>query len=209
MHELRDKPVRCRAWLAVACLVLVTLAWGGGTALAHKVNVFAYLEGGRIKGEGYFAGGDKAQASLVEVLDGQGKLAATTHTDREGQFSLDLPAGAVGPLRVVLKAGQGHQGEYTLREEELRGAPPSPPKAQTPSAPSNPVSTPASGAAQAPGELEERLGRLLEQRLQPLTAQVAKLGADRGVGLTDVLGGLGYILGLMGLAAYLKSRRKG
>ena len=73
-------------------------------SLAHKVNVYAYAEGDQIKGEGYFPGGDKAQDSLVELLDGQGKLLGSTHTDSKGEFSLAVPAGAMPPLKVVLKA---------------------------------------------------------------------------------------------------------
>ncbi|MBI5522883.1 MAG: hypothetical protein HY910_09655 [Desulfarculus sp.] len=205
MPESQKKTSWAQGRYLVALLALVILALAPGLAKAHKVNVFAYVEEGSIKGEGYFAGGDKAQSALVEIVDSQGRILGSAQTNGQGLFSLERPADATGPLRVVLKAGQGHQGEYTLGAAELGGAAAPAPTAQTPG---TPVQTAASGAAPLPAELEERLGRLLDQRLQPLTAQVAKLAGERGVGLPDVVGGLGYILGLMGLAAYLKSRER-
>jgi nickel transport protein len=189
-------------WRLLAVIVLVL---GLATnALAHKVSVFAYLEGGQIKGEAYFAGGEKAQDSLVELLDAQGKLLASTKTDAKGEFTLALPPQARAPLKVVLKAGMGHQGDYTLEAGEVGGQAAAPEAAIPPQAAEAPAGV--SRVALA-GDLEQRLGQLLDQRLQPLTAQIAKLNADRGVTVHDVVAGLGYILGLLGLLAYMKARR--
>jgi nickel transport protein len=188
----------------VPALVLILVLGLAGNALAHKVNVFAYAEAGRIKGEAYFAGGDKAQESLVELLDAQGKVLASTKTDAKGEFSLALSPQAQAPLKVVLKAGLGHQGDYTLGAGELSGHGDAQPPVVHPQAAE--AGTPAAPVAVS-ADLEQRLGHLLDQRLQPLTAQIAKLNADRGVTVHDVVAGLGYILGLLGLAAYMKTRR--
>lgn len=191
-----------QAWtLALAMGLVLGLACPG---LAHKVNVFAYTEGGQVKGEAYFAGGGKAQDSVVELQDGQGRVLASTQTDKDGQFSLALPTNAGSVLKVVLKASMGHQGEYALEALASGEAPPTPAAPVKASAEAPTASAPPS---LAPGELEQRLEMLLEKRLQPLTAQIAKLNADRGVSVHDVVVGLGYILGLLGLAAYRKARR--
>jgi nickel transport protein len=183
-----------------------------GPVLAHKVSVYAYVENGQIKGEGYFAGGGKAQGCEVEVRDAQGRSVGKAATDAKGEFSLPLPQ-AAPPLTIILRAGQGHQGDYTLAAADL-GAPANeaafPPQASAAAAPMAEAG-PAPGAATAAGistaELEQAVARALDQRLAPLTAQVAKLAGERGVSLQDVIGGLGYILGLMGIAAYVKSRQ--
>lgn len=191
----------------------LTLGLASG-AQAHKVNVFAYLENGHIKGEGYFPSGDKAQNSLVELVDNQGKVVGSTRTDSQGEFALPLPAGATPPLKVVLKASMGHQGDYTLGwgdrdvvDTAGQGAPAV--AAATPPSTGQATATTAPAAPVDQGDLDKRLARLLDQRLQPLTAQIAKLEADRGVTLHDVVAGLGYILGLLGLAAYLQNRKRG
>ncbi|CAO0821873.1 nickel transport protein [Desulfarculales bacterium] len=191
--------------LFMSLVAALVLALGLASAsLAHKVNIYAYIEGGRVKGEAYFAGGDQAKDYLVEILDAQGKVAATARTGAQGEFSLPLPAGAPGPLKVVLKASMGHQGGYTLDAAEGPG----PGLAQAETVRHGSVPTVQMGVnTSIKGDLEERLGRLLDQRLQPLTTQIAKLNAERSVTVHDVMAGLGYILGLLGLTAYLKARR--
>lgn len=106
--------------LALAALLLALCA---GPALAHKVNIFATVEGGAITGEGYFGGGTKAQDVVVEVQDALGAPAGSTRTDVQGAFRLPIPQGATLPLRVVLKAGDGHQNDYPLTALDI-GLPP-------------------------------------------------------------------------------------
>ena len=194
-------------WGKIFALGLVfCLGLCSGTAWAHKVNVYAYQEGGTIKGEGYFAGGDKAQNCAVEVLDDGGRLVASGQTNPGGDFSLALAQGAKPPLRVTLKASMGHQGEYTISAAEMAGAP------ETPAAK---APEPAGRENQAAGDgswdearQEALLGRMLDQRLGPLTAQISKMNADKGVTANDIFGGVGYIVGLLGLAAYIRYRKK-
>jgi nickel transport protein len=194
--------ILCGLPLAVLCLA--------GPALAHKVSVFAYVENGQLKGEGYFAGGDKAQNCPVEVQDAQGQTVGQAQTNAQGEFSLPLPASAP-PLKIILRAGQGHQGDYTLTAADLGAAADSP--APSPASAQAAPAAEAAPAAAAPGlsaaELEQIVAQALDKRLAPLTAQVAKLAAERAVSLQDVVGGLGYILGLLGIAAYVKSRQGG
>jgi nickel transport protein len=215
-----------------ACVLCVCGLLLAGPAWAHKVSVYAYVEGGQIKGEGYFAGGDKAKGCDIEVSDAKGQAVAQAKTDERGQFSLPLPQ-AAPPLKIVLHAGQGHQGDYSLTAADLgqgqglgqdQGQPAGeaafPPRpAGTPAA--APVAAaPAVQAAPAAPALDaaaleqivaqavaQAVDQKLEQRLAPLTAQVAKLAGERAISLQDVIGGLGYILGLMGIAAYVKSRQ--
>jgi nickel transport protein len=197
----------------LTCGLLLAVLSTAGPALAHKVSVYAYVENGQIKGEGYFAGGDKAQNCPVEVYDAQGGLAASAQTNAQGEFSLPLPTAAAPPLKIILRAGQGHQGDYTLTAADLGAAetsPAAPPPAPDMDAPpAEPAGPPAAAQIEQAVEraVAKALGQQLDQRLAPLTAQVAKLASERAVSLQDVIGGLGYILGLLGLAAYLKSRQ--
>lgn len=184
----------------VSCLLVMLYAF---PALAHGVRVFGYVENGFIKGEGYFAGGVKAQGSMVELLDASGKVLATTKTDEAGTFSIKLPA-ADPPLKLVLKAGPGHQGDYTLTAEDLGQ------KAEAKAAPA----APAQALAQAPtvgisaAGLEAAVNRALEAKLAPINRRLAELADKQGVSLQDVMAGIGYILGIFGIAAYMMSRRK-
>lgn len=224
---------RRRLWPpAFAAALLAALLWAwAAEALAHRVSVFAVAQGGVISGEGYYANGTKAQGALVELRDASGALAAQTRTRPDGTFSLDVPQGATPPLTVVLKAGDGHQSDYTLTAKDLGqgvaaspSAPPasaSPPDAAPAAAPAQapapaPLQASAQASAQAPALDEARLQALVEQaaakalegQLAPLRLELARLAAQaEGNRLRDIVGGLGWIMGLAGLAAWFKRKR--
>ena len=60
------------AALSIAALGIITFLTLASQVWAHKVNVFAWVEGDMIFVEGYYPGGKKAQNSLVEVYNGAG-----------------------------------------------------------------------------------------------------------------------------------------
>ncbi len=198
---------------AAALLLAATLA--ANPAEAHKVNVFAVAEGGIITGEAYFGGGAKAMNSAIEVYDATGSLAASTVTGADGTFSLPVPAGATPPLRVVLKAGEGHGNDFTLTArdmgQDLGQAPavtpaataPSTPAAQAPASAPASVSSAASGAE--PAATDAAMARLLDEKLAPLKLELAKITArEESTRMRDIIGGIGWIVGLVGIAAWFK-----
>lgn len=184
-------------WVMAALLLTAFPAW------AHKVSVFGYVENGWLLGEGYFPGGGKAKASKVELLDQKGRVLATTKTDNNGAFKMELPK-AKGPLKLVILAGMGHKGQYVLTTQDLGQG-----QAGEHQAPDALTSqSGAQGGQIDQAMLQAAIEKALDQQLAPLKAQIAKLQAERAIGVTDVLGGLGYILGLLGLAAYMKNRKQ-
>jgi hypothetical protein len=58
--------------LAAGLILLICLA--AGQVWAHKLNLYAYQEGSRIKGEAYFKGGIKVQKGIVKVLTKDGRM---------------------------------------------------------------------------------------------------------------------------------------
>ena len=178
------------------------------TAQAHKVKVFAYLEAGALKGEGYMPGGDKAMNCPVKVLDAAGKLLAQGTTDRQGAFSIPLPqplAPEAAPLNVVLEAGEGHRAEFQLTAQDLGLA--AQPAAQAQAAAKPTAAAPAAPTAMDPAQLEQVVAKALASQLGPIKAQMARLADKDAVSLRDVVGGLGWILGLVGILAWVKARR--
>jgi nickel transport protein len=192
----------------LAAFLLLALGLGAAPASAHKVNLFAYVENGAIKGEGYFAGGDKAKDSPVVLQDAQGRELASTRTDSQGNFTLPAPS-SPPPWRLVMPAGQGHQASLNLRAEDVSPAAGQEASPQVGSAAAIEAAPAASGVGVGlnAAQLEELVGRAVERRLEPIKAQMARMQGENSFGLRDIMGGVGYILGLMGLAAYLKSRK--
>jgi nickel transport protein len=175
---------------------------------AHKITVFAWAEGNTVYGQSKFGGGRKPKDATVIVTDQQGRELFKTQTDANGEFSFPIPQKT--DLRIQLIAGMGHQGEWLIAAEEL-GAPAAgsartPPAAtvESPAMPEHSDSHPITVDMQA---LQELIEAALDQKLRPVLKKLTEAQA-RQVTLQDIIGGIGYILGLMGIAMYFKSRRR-
>ena len=190
-------------------LILAGVLLSVADAQAHKVTIFAWVEGNRVFTESKFSGGRVVKSGKVEVFDGSGQLLLAGRTDDEGEFSFEIPG--ITDLNIVLTAGMGHQNSWHLdaaelgvREAAVDEKAPSPPlapseeQAKPPSRTDAPVLT-----AQA---VEAIVARQLEQKLQPLTRMMA-VARDTGPTVGEILGGIGYIIGLVGLGAYLRYRK--
>jgi nickel transport protein len=90
---------------------------GSGTALAHKVNLFAYAEGGKIYTESYFPDGRPVEGGKVLVYDSKDMLLLEGVTDKEGLFNFDIPK--VDDLSIVIEAAMGHKNSFKLKKSEV------------------------------------------------------------------------------------------
>jgi nickel transport protein len=179
-----------------------------GQALAHRVMVFAWVEGDQVFGECKFSGGNRAKNAQILVRDDQGKELLHTRTDDNGEFSYTIPEKTT--MHIELIAGMGHKGEWKIPLEELADAPVPTSAAAPPQEkePGTSVTEAAPGLNDA--RLEAMVERAVETALNRKLTPVMKILADikeKGPSVNDVMGGVGYIFGLVGVAAYLKSRK--
>ena len=201
-------------YIKIPCLMLFFILLSGN-ALAHKVTVFAWVEGDTVLGESKFSGGRKAQNSEIIVRDMNGKELLRTRTNDKGEFSFPIPEKTA--MRIELIAGMGHKAEWTIPLEELgevsadKRAPKQALKTTEPAV--KPVSeqaaqTPATiDSAQLEAIVEKAVTTALNKKITPLTKMVADL-EQKGPSINDIIGGIGYIFGLMGVAIYFSSRKK-
>lgn len=191
--------------LTISAVVFGLILALAGVAQAHRVAVFAYVEGDQIKGEGAFSTGGKVINQKVQVLDASGKVLAEGTTGEDSTFSLPLPK-AKAPLTVVLDAGAGHRATFELTAQDLgQEAPGSTGQAATVA---TPTAAPSAAAAPTVKDLAPEIKKAVQQAVAPIRAQLAEMAlkADE-VTLRDVIGGIGWIVGLMGLVAYLRARK--
>jgi nickel transport protein len=188
-----------------------------GPASAHRVNVFAWVEGDTIYVESKFSGGKKVNAAKIIVMDPRGVELLSGRTNDQGEFSFKVPKPT--DLKIVLVAGQGHQGEWTVRAAEIADMPSG--KAPETSAENaiqsdqndavflKPVdsSSTAPDIAVEPKELEAIIESILDKKLKPITRMLADI-RQKGPTVADIFAGIGYIFGLVGIAAYVHSRKK-
>jgi nickel transport protein len=192
-------------------LIVLYMAASTPFALAHSVLLSAYVEGDMVFVEGGYSDGTLCKHATIEVFDSSGKMILEGKTDENGEFSFKPPQKI--DLKIVLNAGMGHRDEYAMSDDEL----PDISGMQNPKAePAPPVAgetgNPQASLAAAridPKEVESIVDRVIQKRLRPLTQLVAKSQRNAGVSATEIFGGIGYIVGLMGIAMYFKSRKGG
>ena len=200
---LRDSYLRLtRVAVLLLALVITTFLTLPSRVWAHKVNVFAWVEGDMIFVEGYFPGGKKAQNSLVEVYNGAGAKLLEGRTNQKGEFSFEIPARE--DLRIVLTAGMGHKNDFTIPAADLGGSKTS---AQAPVVETSETVAPLPSTTVDMSKLEVMIDEALDRKLQPVIKLIRSTRKE-GPGLTEIIGGIGYIFGLFGLLMYFKSRNR-
>ena len=97
---------------------VVGLLWFGTASVdAHRVNLFAWVEGDRVYVESKFSGGKRVNAGTITVLDAAGTELLSGITDENGTFSFKVPKKT--DLKIVLEASTGHRAEWTVAASEI------------------------------------------------------------------------------------------
>jgi len=178
------------------------------SVFAHKVNIFAYLEGDKVYTESYFNDGKKCIDSKIEVLDNQGNKLLEGLTDEEGMFSFEIPSGDTidENLKVVLTASMGHRAEYIIPTDELRGV--TGLMKEKIEEPISAVSPEVSSLDLI--EIQSLIEDVLDEKLKPIMREmreIKKSQEDR-ISPTEIIGDIGYIVGIFGIIAYFLSRKR-
>jgi nickel transport protein len=195
MKKVRSGGTEVFIVLLIGALVLI-----GAPALAHKVTIFAWVEGDRVFTESKFSGGRKVTGGKVAVFDREGTQLLEGKTDEKGEFSFRVPK--LTDLKIVLNAGTGHRAEWTITESEIRQA-----GYQEETREVAPPPQASTDLGVGKDEIREIIDESLDRKLTPIVKMLAEL-QTKGPSVTEVIGGIGYIVGLMGIALYFLSRRK-
>jgi nickel transport protein len=142
------------------------------------------------------------------VYGSDGKLLLEGKTNEQGNFDFQIPVKS--SLKVVLEAGMGHRAEWTIPAEEIEGSVTETIQAATQvqdAAKEDRKESERSTEGVSTQEIETAVEKVLDKKLQPILRMLAA-SQQKNPSLSDILGGLGYILGLVGLAAYVHYRKK-
>ena len=208
------------------CLAVILCA---SQSFAHRINIFALVEADQIRVECKFSKKSPAQNSPVTILDkASGKQLAWKNTDDQGIALFPVTAemkSAPQGLIAHINAGEGHENDFEIEKSELDGASASsgteadPAPAETaasePAKPADPSVSAASSvqipsdsvAAMSRQELEKLISAVVDRRVTPLRVMITSQ-VEKGPGITEILGGIGWILGIFGTAALCLSRRR-
>jgi nickel transport protein len=183
------------------------------SAEAHKIRVFAYAEGDTIKGETSFNGGKPAKNIEILVTNSTSEeTILTTRTNDQGEFTFTLSEAvkkAQNDILIIANAGEGHRNTWLLQAADYL------PDVVT----KTPMQQPQEKVQKTnkqPGNVttgidEKSLKKIVDQSVAEQLGPIKRMlieNNEKKVSLQDIIGGIGYIIGLAGLAAIMKSQKE-
>ena len=197
---------RCviRPFSLIAIAVLFVLI-GTAPADAHRLKVFASGLADRITGYGYFTGGGRAAGAEVVLATLGGAIIARDTSDQQGAFQFTVTLRQ--DYQITMDTGDGHIATFIISAAELADTLP----VATPEIGRNhPVPAPSATVSAVSSIDQAALAGLIEQavakQIIPFRAQLDAYEAR--LRLHDILGGIGWIVGLCGLGAFWMRRRR-
>ncbi len=166
-------------------------------AQAHKIHVFAWVSGNTVTVESGFSGNQPLVKGTVTVTDAQtAELLLQGTGNSKGIFTFEIPATVkekAADILITVTGGEGHQSEWRIPATEYLTE-------------TVVEKIPQQQALINNEELEQMLRKILEEELAPIKRSLAK-ASEQKPGFRDIMGGIGYLLGLAGLIAWLKNRK--
>ncbi len=186
--------MKCKSLFLMASLFFVM----AGPALAHRINIFALDEGGTVYTESTFAGKRPVKKGTVRVFNQAKALLLTGETNEKGIYTFARPDS--GMLTVEVDAGMGHKNSWELEAVEgtVHLEAPVGDTVHPVEAPMTPM-TPMSGLSPSDWKKMEAV----VETAVTLSLHHAKAETR----LQDIVGGFGYIVGLLGIALWFRSRK--
>ncbi len=205
-------------------ILVVSISLCAGLAHAHRVFIYAYAQDGRIYTESGFGKDRPVVKGTVEIRNAKtGELLLSCEPDVAGKCDFAIPRAAREgrmDLAFTVFAGEGHQGGWRMAADEYlppvqdagAGGAESPGHGEPPV---DAAATPPASLKELPEDLQDivrnavrqELAQQLEQQLGPIRRSLAAM-QNPTPGLREIVGGLGWILGLCGVAALAYNRRK-
>lgn len=154
-------------------------------ANAHRVNIFAWIEGDQVVTESKFSSGSRVQKGAVTVKNAaDGSVLATGVTDDAGVWRFDVTDAmrhAPKGLELEINAGEGHQNQWSIPADELAAAdgagaselPAAAPVSTQMTQPAAPPKKDSAAAAMSEAELEAVFSRVLDKKLAPVYRELA------------------------------------
>jgi len=161
-------------------ILWVAMALWPLSATAHDMHVFVTEDDGVYSGRAYYEDDEPATGMAVTVVDDRGDELATLETDREGRF--EFSEHVHGDVTFIVRGDDGHEERFTVHaqeHEEVHGG-------------------------EAHGHDRDDAGAATSQ-LRALQEQIDAL--QNRLWMRDVIGSIGYILGIFGLIALWRSRK--
>ncbi len=181
-------------------LISLTILLISTTTNAHLLKVFAYtqmsgdMQNMTTNGKVYFAGGAAVADLALEIVDSQGALIKALKSNSEGKFSVELKS---GKYQLLANTQDGHIAKWPI----------TPPKnhVQSSTASKSTISANKDLVLVDQSQINQALAEIVSSQILPISEQLNAL--QERTKLQDIIGALGYIFGLYGLAMWWRHRK--
>ena len=102
--------------LLLAALAVLAFAL---PAQAHKLILFAFVEGDEIVVETKFSSGKLPASGEIEVLDADGASLVTLPLEADGETRFAIPENHRGGVQINVATGEGHEDYWVLTAQDL------------------------------------------------------------------------------------------
>src|SRR3972149_2207530 len=189
----------CNLQFAILPLVI----FSASSVFAHQMDVFAKVEGKTIQGKANYHDGTPVKNGMVKAFDPFGTVIGETMTDNVGKFSLEAQFHC--NYRLLVDAGDGHGAEYTIPAVMLPADLPQldPSNASTDLAHSHDDSMVSHShehvedVSMADTQHDHALIEDIHADVDLLQERLVEY--EQRIRFRDILGGIGFIVGLVGV----------
>ena len=154
-------------------------------AFAHGASIFAWTQGDMVHTQSKFGNGKNLMNMQIQVFDLTGKMLLQGRTDENGKFSFK-PIKKID-MKIVFSDKTGHKSEWTVLAKDFKEE--------------------LTKAIKPSSDIQYIIEKVLNEKLVPIIAQFEK-NSNKNQKILNILGGIGYILGLMGIGAYFNYRKQ-
>ena len=195
--------LKARSMFAILAIVSMVLTVNPPSAMAHRLSVFAILEGDTVNGEAYFNDGTPAKGCPVFLKVNKDQTLVKGKTNEEGLFSLKVPSPMPNRFEVIVEGGAGHRGTTTIETSRKGNETVKDANAKT-------YKTEGISLQGVSEEtIETAVRKVVREEIKPVIDELLKLNLELSKpGITEILGGIGYIVGLTGLALWIRGKKR-
>ena len=182
------------------CASLLFALLAMSPAHAHRLRVFATVEQGEIAGYAYFVGGPRAKGVSVVFRDDGDRELQRADTDAQGSFKWRPEPPQT--IKIVVDAGEGHVGSVVIDSARFSGR-----RAE--------ADTTEEAGPEAQATLSSAHREMIESAVDAAVERHARTLLEKFEAMetrtrfNDIVGGIGMILGMAGVALWAMARRKG
>lgn len=180
-------------------------------ALCHGIKIAVRMDNNALIVESALRGHRLASGSAVVIRENLSKKVLIKGTvENKGVYMVPLPAELLSnPVDLLISVSDqyGHHAKTVVKHELYEGLLPAKQKEEKAQSLYHQLEQGqlANEDLVSQETLRRMMEELLEKKLSPIRSQLANLDKDR-VSFIDIIGGIGYLIGLAGLAAWMKSK---